>query len=112
MREAKHTPSPWRLDGYHRGKILGPQERGCSVSVAEIPYLREWNQGDPPRGTHATYDLQRANAERIVECVNGCDAARIKNPEGLAHLMRLIEARAHWEKGDALKLALARVRGE
>ena len=72
--EHDHTPAPWHLDGYHRGKILAGKARSTSVVVAEIPYLTEWKQGDPPEGNHATFDHNLANAEHIVRCVNSHDA--------------------------------------
>ena len=63
-----HTSGEWHLSGYHRGKILAKTDTGYRfpVVVGEVEYLTSWKQGDPPKGSHATYDGNHANAALLA----------------------------------------------
>ena len=63
---SKHTPEPWFDDSathdepYQNIKILGDENRGiCWLWIDDAP-VDDWNAE------------QRANANRIVTCVNAC----------------------------------------
>ena len=69
---SKHTPEPWFDDRathdelYQNIKILGDENRGiCWLWIDDAP-VDDWNSE------------QRANANRIVTCVNAC--AGMANP--------------------------------
>ena len=63
---SKHTPEPWlddratHDDPYQNIKILGDENRGiCWLWIDDAP-VDDWNAE------------QRANAARIIDCVNAC----------------------------------------
>lgn len=64
---SKHTPGPWKFSEYH-GAILSDEDPRAAVKseVAVFPVLKAWNRASPPKGTHKSYDLQRANAQLIA----------------------------------------------
>lgn len=78
---SKHTPEPWFDDRathdqpYQNIKILGDENRGiCWLWIDDAP-VDDWNAE------------QRANAKRIVTCVNAC--AGMEDPaEEIAELKR------------------------
>lgn len=68
----KHTPEPWVLydDGELGSDIILANVDGENYDLARIP--TEGDEGRPPTE-------RKANAKRIVACVNGC--AGIVDPE-------------------------------
>lgn len=75
----KHTPEPWIIHENETLEIHPDTEDGSDGQniIAEIP-------GD------AEKDRQRANAERIVSCVNGCKG--IADPEKIVPKLRTVFA--------------------
>jgi hypothetical protein len=71
----QHTPEPWKVDN----------EWPCSiVDSTDISIIECWDEGDngnsfEPYDIKATEENARANARRIVACVNAC--AGIVNPD-------------------------------
>lgn len=56
MKETEHTPEPWKAKD---GGLIGPTDR---PSIAQVL----------SKGTEQGDELARANARRIVACVNAC----------------------------------------
>lgn len=74
---SKHTPEPWEAvepSNWYGTAILVRKERGDPI--AQIPLM-----GWPIR-------VARANAERIVACVNACKGI---NPEAVPDLLAALE---------------------
>lgn len=70
----KHTPEPWSADlTRHTPSLSIPiQAAGVQHSVAAAPldfYSTAW---DKPAATYRQNATAKANAERIVACVNAC----------------------------------------
>ena len=65
----KHTPTPWRFD-HLKMKIKGTDDVNYMTIIANISPNMDYSRG---------MNTQRANAERIVACVNAMEG--IENPE-------------------------------
>lgn len=68
MIEARHTPGKWRAEGGHVLASLD-DDRWSTVFVADCGPLHD-------------------NAERIAECVNGCDGI---DPAAVPDLLRVLQ---------------------
>lgn len=70
---ADHTPEPWRVEPFHeKGRIFVYAEQ--NTSVAEVEEQFGFIDTYPPDCTD--WALMRANADRIVACVNACAGIR------------------------------------
>lgn len=57
-----HTPGPWHISQY--GQVCAP---GSDEAI------RVWGGVSVPSGSHPAVDESKANAARIVACVNACE---------------------------------------
>ena len=108
----EHTAGPWECNrsyeslGCNHGLLVWDRIGRCVADLtSDNGSLRK-----PER---------RSNADRIVSCVNGCDAAGIVEPDGLAHLLAVAaetvkQLRCMDETGHShmLDKALRAVRGD
>lgn len=85
MSEVKHTPEPWMADLEDYASVIDSD----GICVCEMPpYTRSPNR-----------EKARANAERIVACVNACKGI---NPEAVPDLLdALKEALYTLDEGNA-----------
>lgn len=89
MSEVKHTPEPWMADLEDYSSVVDSD----GICVCEMPpYTRSPNR-----------EKARANAERIVACVNAC---RGINPEAVPLMLKTLQeayrvlAESHMQNGE------------
>lgn len=84
MNEQKHTPGPWRVhvsNGIETGEIMGQTHGTESVCDTGLAF---WSNPTRCRDAVIGYAMSarcKANARRIVACVNACEG--IEKPENL-----------------------------
>ena len=108
--KAKHTPGPWMIVEASKCDVRSESRHICYTGPVEpIGYPRHYANED------------RANASRIVACVNGCEG--IADPSAVRELLEALEAlvvQEDWEGDDVLpdspiakaRAAIAKARGE
>ena len=77
MTELKHSPEPWTWSGHHEWIEIYDEADGCVSHFAN------------EEGIEGVTDLDRANAARIVACVNALGGL---NPEGVRPLAKAVRA--------------------
>lgn len=101
---AAHTKEPWAVHNHPIGPyIMGAEndnpEATGQMSIAECNY---------PRGVYS--HRRQANAQRIVDCVNGC--TNVPNPAAIPEAVKALEnirlAFTAASKGDKITPAMAR----
>jgi len=69
----KHTKEPWKTDS-QSGIIFGKSIGGCQMKESShmVAQMRGWGHLKY-LGEQEAFEIQIANAERIVACVNACE---------------------------------------
>jgi len=92
MTKVSHTPEPWCIDRFHgRPGWIAPLSNPDGKSICNID-----------GGSSYSDEVSEANAQRIVDCVNGCEGV---NPAAAPELLQVLESfpgfLAGTEEGDA-----------
>lgn len=79
--EQKHTPEPWAYDPpMDDNQYAIEAERVIGANGDPVIELEDDYPGYPESGEHLILKMSRANADRMLACVNGCKGI---NPEAV-----------------------------
>lgn len=97
----KHTPGPWKPDGYGLRVLAEPKHFKPTAAhpVFVVAQCSTFCNGTEPE--------ERANAARIVACVNACEGI---NPEAVPDVVKALEELLSLDSGDSGTVREASVR--
>lgn len=88
MSETKHTPGPWLLPVYHIQHVPGSTANGQGDWQCYVNPSSNGHQYCPAIGCGPSAEVAKANAQRIVECVNACEG--ITDPSVVKEFLTLL----------------------